>query len=299
MAMPSYLIVRNRKSGLLSRDLEIEEGIALLAAEGGEVINVYIDELSDLGEIVRKATEANALTVIACGGDGTVNMLANALVDTELRLAVVPSGTFNHFAKHIGMPLPIVESFQAIAAGQTELIDVGEVNGTVFVNFSTVGFYAHLIETRTALQKAGISKWTAFIRALIGEFMHYEPLSVVVEGAESTFAKKTPLVFVGNNMIQFGSLDALAARESFTSGKLQVSLARDRGRWGMFLLALSALVSDIRNYFGFTTTTLEHMTINSPHRTITVTFDGEVKKITTPLEYTIRPRALRVVVPTK
>ena len=88
----------------------------------------------------RRAASANgsggrgADAVVAAGGDGTISTVAAGLVDTQVPLGVIPLGTFNHFARDIGVTPTLEQAVQIIAAGHVRRIDVGEVNSHVFIN---------------------------------------------------------------------------------------------------------------------------------------------------------------------
>src|SRR5215212_2275479 len=90
--------------------------------------------------------------LVAGGGDGTINGAAAAVEGTNVPLGILPMGTLNHFAKDTGIPLLLDEAVATIAAQQTRRVDVGELNGRVFVNNSSIGIYPFLVSGRTAEQ---------------------------------------------------------------------------------------------------------------------------------------------------
>src|SRR5690606_11439746 len=98
------------------------------------------------------AAETRPDAVIVAGGDGTVNCVAGAVVGTDVVIGVLPGGTFNHFAKDIGMPDDMVGAVRALADAEPRLVDVGEVNGRVFVNNSVLGVYPEMVAIRDKLR---------------------------------------------------------------------------------------------------------------------------------------------------
>src|SRR5260221_12467263 len=74
--------------------------------------------------------------IVAGGGDGTMNALASVLAGTDTALGILPLGTLNHFARDVGIPLAIEAAVQTVIQGKRKAVDVGEVNGRVFVNNS-------------------------------------------------------------------------------------------------------------------------------------------------------------------
>ncbi|MES2437101.1 MAG: diacylglycerol kinase family protein [Patescibacteria group bacterium] len=295
--MEPILLIRNSKSGLVAREQEIEAGIEMLQEKGFTVHTAFIQDVLTRANFRKKLEEFKPTTVIACGGDGTVNLLTQYLIYTPIRLAVIPAGTFNHFAKHIGIGTAINDAFITVITGETINIDVAEVNGKEFVNFSSVGFYTQLIKRRVGYQKLSWKKWTAFIIAIYESFVSYSSLELEIKKNDKQVSIKTPLIFIGNNIFDFGSTDILAGRQDFMSGKLHISIAKDIGRFKMLWLGFRSLFSDIKNKAGFTTIALDTLEIKTKRSKLWVSLDGEIEKMKAPLVYKICPKSLRVIVP--
>ncbi len=102
----------------------------------------------EIAELVAESLRDGCTTIVAAGGDGTVNGVASALVGTETPLGVLPLGTLNHFAKDLRIPLDLEEAARTVAAGVIRKIDVGEVNGKYFVNNSSIGMYPSVVRGR-------------------------------------------------------------------------------------------------------------------------------------------------------
>ncbi len=115
--------------------------------------------------------------LVAAGGDGTVSTLASIVVEHAVEhavehgasnnvvLGVLPLGTLNHFAKDAGIPTDLDEAVKTLTAGRTATVDVGEVNGRVFLNNSSIGLYPRLVRERDRLRGRGRWKWTAMALA--------------------------------------------------------------------------------------------------------------------------------------
>src|SRR5271166_1000269 len=102
----------------------------------------------ELASLAARAARANSQAVVAGGGDGTVNAVAGALVATDTALGVLPMGTLNHFAKDLGIPLDLEAAARNVFIGDIAKVDVGEVNGRVFVNNSGIGLYPRIVRER-------------------------------------------------------------------------------------------------------------------------------------------------------
>jgi diacylglycerol kinase family enzyme len=273
--------------------------IARISEEFGVQARVVVARSGDkLSPLAASAVDENGQPVVAGGGDGTVNAVAGALVGTNMALGVLPIGTLNHFAKDLGIPLGLEAAVRNIFTGQTIKVDVGEVNGRVFVNNSGIGLYPHIVRQREEQQRHGHVKWVAFVLAVGSVLRRYARLRVRLHMDEAeALARVTPFVFVGNNRYEIAGLE-IGRRTSLDSGRLWVCMPHRTGRRnlvGMALRALMGRVSDDElNAFE-----VEEIWVQAGTKWVNVSTDGEVTVMDAPLHYRIRPHSLRVVVPSQ
>jgi diacylglycerol kinase family enzyme len=234
--------------------------------------------------------------IVAAGGDGTVSTVASALAGTDRTLGVLPLGTLNHFAKDLGIPQDLENAAKTIAEGHTVRVDVGEVNGRIFINNSGVGAYPHLVAERRAQQQQHHTRWLSDLMAALKVLRDYRRLQVEVRGADITRTVSTPFVFVGNNEYQLEGLK-FGARPRLDRGTLHVAMAPDISRAGFVRLVASALIGGLSGNTQFETISLPEFAIRAARRHLLVSLDGEVALLDTPLKYRIRCRALRVIAP--
>jgi len=251
----------------------------------------------ELTPLAEQAVSENSYPVVAGGGDGTVNAVASALVGTDVPLGVLPIGTLNHFAKDLGIPLGLEAAVRNIFTGHVAKIDVGEVNGKVFLNNSGIGLYPRIVRQRAERQRRGYAKWVAFILAVVSVLRRYSLLRVRLHPSDAeALARRTPFLFVGNNRYEIAGLE-IGTRASLDSGRLWVCMAPRTGRRNLVRMALRALLGRVTDHElnAFET---EEIWVQTHTRWATVSTDGEVAVMQAPLHYQIRPHALGVVVPT-
>ncbi len=232
-------------------------------------------------------------TIVAAGGDGTVSAVASALAGTDVSLGILPLGTLNHFAKDLQIPTKLDDAANTVVAGHTLLVDVGEVNGRVFVNNSSVGAYPQLVVERRSRQQA---KWLSEAIAAIRVLRDYRKLLVEIVGDDVDRVARTPFVFVGNNEYQLDGLH-FGARPRLDAGTLHLCMAPDIGRMRFAAIVASAFIGRLATGGRFESMCLPECAIRSVSRRLLVSLDGEVVLLETPLKYRIRRHALRVVVP--
>ncbi len=251
----------------------------------------------DLTQIAARAAAERPAAVIACGGDGTSSAVASALVGTGIPLGVLALGTLNHFAKDVGIPLELGEAARTIAAGHAVDVDVGEVNGRIFINNSSLGLYPHIVRHREQQQRRlGRGKWPAFLWATLTMLRRSPFLNVRLCLDDVQTQVRTSFVFIGNNEYVMEGFD-IGKRERVDAGRLSIYLTRRRSRARVLMLAVRALIGRLQQAKDFEALTAQSIVVETRHKRLHVATDGEVTILDTPLEYAIRPRALRVLVP--
>jgi diacylglycerol kinase family enzyme len=245
----------------------------------------------------RKAAASDADVLVLGGGDGTLSAGAAALVGSHKPLGILPLGTLNHFAKDVGIPLDLDQAVGTIASGHVKEVDVGEVNGRIFLNNSSIGLYPSAVAEREELRhRHGGGKWPAMLSACLDVFRRFPLLAVTLRVEDAAVAVTTPFVFVGNNRYDM-RLFALGSRARLDGGELSVYLSQNGGRTGLLRLALRALVGRLAQDRDFHSIMVPEVEIRTGRRSLKVSLDGEVVRMTSPMRYRLRPRSLRVLVP--
>ena len=270
---------------------------ALLRKHGIEARVVETGRGAEIMALAKQLLTEGYTTLVAAGGDGTVSSVAAALLDTGAALGVLPLGGLNHFARDMRIPAALEDAVKTLTTGSVKAVDVSEVNGRTFVNNSGLGLYPRLVAQREKHRRLGWPKWISFFRAAMATLRRYPFLNVrlVIDGQE--FRRRTPFVFVGSNVYRVEGI-GLGSRDSLVGGKLFVGVARRPiGRWGLVGLAARALlghIHDARDVEFFVTGEIE---VASGRKHAHVSFDGEVRRMKTPLRYRIRPGVLKVIAP--
>lgn len=253
---------------------------------------------SEMVDAARAAVAAQVDVVVAGGGDGTINAVAGVLVGTGRAFGVLPLGTLNHFAKDIGIPLGLDDAVANIATGKPVDVDVGEVNGQIFLNNSSLGLYPDIVRDREKQQhRLGREKWVAACWATLGALRRYPFLNVHVQLDDGTRRlRRTPFVFIGNNEYTMQGF-SIGERKTLNGAKLSLYIAQRPGRLALFRLGWSALCGRLAQERDFDVITANNLNIDTRYTRMRVATDGEVTVMVTPLHYRIRPGALRVIVP--
>ncbi len=258
---------------------------------------IALNKGDDISALTKSAIREKYDVIVAGGGDGTVNAVASALVGVSgVKFGVLALGTLNHFAKDMKIPIDIAEAIKIIVAGHVRSIDVGEVNGHIFVNNSSVGLYPSIVKLRESLQKTGLSKWPAAARASLQVLMRFRLLRLKLSAAElEKVEHKTAMLFVGNNVYDV-SFPTLGTRSTLQHGVMGIMMPRASTRLGLLynFFSLVFKAQPKSDVLTFETTSLS---IKTKRSFVKVAVDGEVIMLKSPLNYRIRPKSLRIIVP--
>src|SRR5688500_1443894 len=195
------LVILNQAAGTLAASQAGDEPVRIRAgfAAAGVEADVRSVEGPDLERVTRQAGAEGFDAVVAGGGDGTLNTIANALAGGPVAFGVLPLGTHNHFAKELNVPLDLDAAVPALAAGTTTQLDVGEVNGRVFLNFSSLGLHPMMVKHRDAQRDVlGRNKFVAMFVALLHVLRRLPVVRVKIWFGDTVIRRTTPSVIVGN-----------------------------------------------------------------------------------------------------
>ncbi|MFL6095801.1 MAG: phosphatase PAP2 family protein [Blastococcus sp.] len=236
-----------------------------------------VDEL--LGEAARSG-RAKALGV--AGGDGSVAAAAAVALEHGLPLAVIAAGTLNHFARDVGLETP-EDTADAVVAGQAVQVDVADVNGTPFLNTSSIGGYPEMVRRRDHLS-GRMGKWLALTVAVAQVLRKQAPAELVVNGQRLLVW----ILFVGNCVYTPRGLSP-AWRPRLEDSLLDVQYLRADLRFGRTRAVLATLLGVSEHARSYGHFQAEEVTVVSRSGPKQIAFDGEMGEKST--EFRFRKRA--------
>ena len=297
-------IVFNLGSGAGDADgerLAIEQACA---SAGRELHVLQVDDPQRLaiiaGDAVRRAQAAQGV-VVAAGGDGTLNAVAQAVLGSGCAFGVLPQGTFNYFGRAHGIPQDTAQAMQLLLHAPVQPVQVGRVNDRLFLVNASVGLYPRLLEEREGWKRRfGRSRWVAFGAGVATLLRGYRSLRLQVEVQGQTRRVRTPTLFVGNNSLQLeqlgfaqaqdvaqGALAAIALRPVSRATMLWLMLRGAFGQLGQADQVLSIACTRLKAGLGWPMTA----------RSIKVATDGEILRLPLPLEFGVATEPLWLIRP--
>ncbi len=172
------------------------------------------------GLLAKEAVEEGLDAVVAVGGDGTVNEVARSLVHTDTALGVIPCGSGNGFARHVGIPMDLNKAIEFINESEVTTIDYGKINDVPFFCTCGMGFDALISYNFAKNDKRG---YIGYIRQTLHDYIKYEPDVYEIEDETGTIKTKAFLIACGNAS-QYGNNFYIAPHASMKDGLLSVTI---------------------------------------------------------------------------
>lgn len=276
----------------------IEALLQPLRDSGLEVTVRLIRDGRHLPDEARQARNGGYATVIAAGGDGTICSVATELAGSGIAMGIIPLGTFNFFARSLGLPNEPGPALAALMTGGLREVSAGEVNGKLFLNNASLGLYPALLESReAAYARFGRSRLSAYWSALrtLATYDRPSRLRVTVDG--KTNHHRSPVVFVAHNAYQLEQYGMQDGVELIRQGKLAIYIAPELRRWQVLGFALRMFLRTARPYRDFTLEAGTELVIETRARRRTIARDGERDRMAAPFTFRRLPGALKVIVP--
>ncbi|MEH7828020.1 diacylglycerol/lipid kinase family protein [Gemmobacter denitrificans] len=295
IAPETICVVANPGSGRNSRDAAAI-GQAMRAFGPAATLRRW-RKGEDLDEFVQRAVADGFSTIVAAGGDGTVMGVAHALLHSPANLAVLPLGTFNYFARGLGLPQDPEGAARAILAGHPRKVSVGSVNGQLFLNNASVGLYPTILQAREDVyarwgRSRLLAHWSV-LRTLI-RFQRPSRLVLTADGLRQEL--KTPLIFVARSAYQLERF-GLQGAKAISDDQFAVFVARGGTRWHLLKLALRLALRRVQAGQDVDVITTRDLVLETAKRRPKVAFDGEKRRMLAPLTFTIHDDALNIIVP--
>ena len=252
-------LIYNPSGGQVVVRHELDNVVAFLNRCGWSVDLRETSKPLEAIDLARSAVAHGAGVVIAAGGDGTVNEVANGLVNTDAALGVLPVGTTNSWALQMGIPAlnPILPGTQAakwvagleermdrplpanyyrkvlmdaarvLVEGQTVAVDVGELSGRYFLISAGIGLEAAIVKSISPRDKKALGSWAYVLSAIESAYKYSgDEVRLTLDGM--TLAVSAPLIVVSNIQL-YGGMVAIGAKACVNDGKLDVYIFKGEG----------------------------------------------------------------------
>ncbi|MEF3048104.1 diacylglycerol/lipid kinase family protein [Pseudotabrizicola sp. L79] len=289
-------LIVNGKAGKRDAQDRLHKIRTTLEPVVGELMLCPVRKGAEIAPAARAAVAQGADVVAALGGDGTQAAVAGALVNSGAAMAVLPGGTFNYFARELGVET-MDQALDALMRGQVLARDVGQINDRIFLNNASIGLYPHILASReTIYRRWGRSRVAAYWSVLVGLRNLRRPmrLQVASEGELREFV--TPMAFVARSAFQLESL-GLDGAEAVRNGQFALFVARGQSRRALIAASVRLAMGRMARGEDFDLVVADGFQIQTTQKRKRVALDGEQGRLSAPLSLQVLRGALRVIAP--
>lgn len=288
------IFIVNPKAGITPKSKVVIELLAGNIVPSSRFIPevVFTERAGHATEIAKDAIERGFDIVVASGGDGTVNEVACAMVNTGIPMGILPAGSGNGLARCLGISMSYALALRTIIRGNTKLMDVATVNDMLYTSIAGIGFDAYVAQK---FSETFIRGMISYMRIILKEFSAYKPLTykLTIDGKSM---EKHALMIIFANSNQFGFNTRIAPEAKVDDGLLDICVFKKMPvsqllNVGYHMMRGTPAKSGYAEYFKGKEITIENITDSW------MNIDGEPKMIDTPINISIKPLALCVIVP--
>ncbi|WP_447918334.1 diacylglycerol/lipid kinase family protein [Achromobacter aegrifaciens] len=253
--------------------------------------------LIETAEAAVKRAQGQQGVVIAAGGDGTLSAVAGVVLGKGVPFGILPQGTFNYFGRSYGISQDTEVALRGFLLGQPKPVQVGMLNGRLFLVNASLGLYPQLLEDREAYkQKYGRSRLVALWSGLVTLLRAPRQLSLLLDHGGQARNLRSPTLVVGNNKLQLEHIGIESAE--LDQNRLIAMAARPVGTLALYGLLLRGLFSRLGEAEHVVSFAFDHLTVAvRGRRRVKVAMDGEISWMDTPLEFKVADERLPLVVP--
>jgi diacylglycerol kinase family enzyme len=293
----SIEVILNARSG--SRETaDSRTVVERVLGASGRSFGISVASGDEIGRVAQEKAQSNCEVLVAAGGDGTVCGVAESARKFNKTLGVLPLGTFNYFAKNLGIPLELEEACRVILSGASVRASVLDLNGRLVLNNTSIGIHpAALVQRRKLYRRWGRNQLNAYLSVLLTAFQPPPRMRVRLATDEGEVLRETPLVMVCSNAFQMETF-GLAGKECLAAGKFALYVARMGGRATICRLGLRTVLRCLRPEIDYEVICTSDVTIETlRRRSFRAAVDGELERLESPLRIRVASQQLCVLAP--
>jgi diacylglycerol kinase family enzyme len=296
--MKIHVIVNKRAGTVLDWETgPLREEILRAFRDQGHEVILHLILPDALAATIAAVLADGCQALVVGGGDGTVRCAAEALLRTNVPLGILPLGTMNRLARDLRIPFDVHEAAATLANGRMAEIDVAEVNGRIFLCNSTFGLSALFSLHRQALRgKPAMERLRGYVWILKEMLGSRRRMDIDVDHGQARVKLRVLSMAVSNNRyVERPSL--MMAKDGLHDGVLAAYVSQHPSGWGMARAVVRAMLGRFKSDPNIAHFEAQDITVSARRSRLRLSNDGELEIVEMPLRYSIRPGALKVLVP--
>lgn len=296
--MKIHVVVNKRAGTVLDWETgPLREEILSAFRSHGHEVTLHLIPPDAVSETISQVLAQGCQALIVGGGDGTVRTAATSLLGTDIPLGILPLGTMNRLARDLKIPLTLKEAAAALASGGTAAIDVAEVNGRIFLCNSTFGLPVHFSTQRQLLRgKPAWVRFKGYLSAIKDMLQSRRRMELDIDHGQTRMRLRVLSMAVSNNCyVERASL--MLEKDGLHHGVLAAYVSQHPSGWGMARAVVRAMLGRFKSDPHVVHFEAHEIDVSARRSRVRLANDGELEIVKLPLQYRIRPGALKVLVP--
>lgn len=243
-------------------------------------------------ELSIEAAKKDYYAVFAVGGDGSVNEVAQGLINTKTRLGIIPVGSGNGLARHLKIPLNPEKAIQTLLSGNYVVLDAGQINNHFFVGTAGVAFDAKIAERFWKLKKRGFNN---YVKTIINEFKRFTPPTFTIKEGDQPSYQTNAFILSVANASQYGNQAIIAPGAHAGDGYLELCSIDSFPAWKSPFVALRLLTGTLNGAKYYRRKIVTELTITGDFSWFHA--DGEPFQCNGEVNIKVIPEGLKVLAP--
>jgi len=243
-------------------------------------------------EIAKEAVSNGFHIVVAVGGDGSANEVAQGIIKSNTVMGIIPVGSGNGLARHLKIPFNIAKAIDVINKLKTEKIDTARINGKLFISIAGIGFDALIAEKFALGKRRGF--WSYFKKTIL-EYFKYSPLEYTINIDQKQIKRDALLISFANSS-QFGYNASISPTASISDGCVDLCIVNKMSAFRAAILAHKLFLKNIDSskYIEVFKVTEAFISCKEPASSH---IDGDPGERLTEIHINIQPKTLSIIVP--
>ena len=246
-------------------------------------------------DLAKEGSKRNFDLVVAVGGDGTLNEVARGLLNSKTPMGIIPKGSGNGLARHLGISMKIERALDQLLTGKVVQMDTFRLNGKLSLNVSGIGFDGHIANLFAKKKQRGF--WT-YARLVTLHYITFREFSARLELENHAFERHTSFMIAIANASQYGNNARVAPKASITNNSLQTAILRKVPAQRGFRFAYQMFTGKLKTGKYYTCLTMHNGTIKVDEP-VAYHVDGEPCGHATEFKIEILPHSLQMIIPVK
>ena len=276
---------------------KLRKRIQSLWADLGHQADIILADGPQISQAIQQAcANPSVEAIIIGGGDGTISRALPHIVAAKKSLGILPLGTMNYMARNLGLSFDPIQAAKSLVQGQSMMMDLGAVNGRLFMIWTSVGSLPEFIRGRDDARKKNNGLFDIVLSGVVQALVSYPMIKMEIRTPTESWQTQTSFLMISNNICEDGN-PLFLTRAHLNKGELGLYLGTDSSLTGLAEMGLKAALGQWGGNSHLQAKAASWIEVRTAEDKLTLMVDGEILETRTPLVFESIPSALQVLLP--